>query len=166
MDCACNQYLCERIVCFVENYICHEIESIEELVEAVNSLDDNLFPSLRQLGFDLAEYASKLFVFGKAWSHYNSKEPISIIAGYTNDTQSKIAYISLIVVDKRHRHKHLASSLLSVFEEYAIYNGMEAVKLEVRKDNEAAQALYRKFDYEIIGDATDYSYYMVKQLEI
>lgn len=92
-------------------------------------------------------------------------KPISIIAGYFNDEMARTAYLSMLAVAEEYQGKRLASSLLSEFEDYAIKSGMNYVKLEVRKHNLAAQKLYNKFGYKIIGDASDTSYYMQKELE-
>ena len=71
----------------------------------------------------------------------------------------------MLAVAEEYQGKRLASSLLSEFEDYAIKSGMDCVKLEVRKHNSAAQKLYGKFGYKVIGDASDTSYYMLKKLE-
>ena len=138
---------------------------IYSITEAVTKLEDNLSPSLRQRNIDLEEYANKLYKHGKVWGHYDLGLPISIIAGYFNDEQEHTAYLSMLAVNENYRGKHLASSLLSVFEEYALETGMDRIKLEVRKNNKKAQLLYDKFGYVISGDASDSSYYMIKSLK-
>ena len=92
-------------------------------------------------------------------------KPVSIIAGYFNDPKTHTAYLSMLAVDPEYRGKKLASSLLSEFEEYASQNRMYIVKLEVRKHNDVAQLLYKKFGYKMIGNASDTSFYMEKILE-
>ena len=92
-------------------------------------------------------------------------KPISIIAGYFNDETTRTVYLSMLAVAEEYQGKRLASSLLSEFEDYAIKNKMNYVKLEVRKHNLVARKLYSKFGYKVIGDASDTSYYMLKKLE-
>lgn len=142
-----------------------EMTDIYSITEAVTKLEDNLSPSLRQRNIDLEEYANKLYNHGKVWGHYDLGLPISIIAGYFNDEQEHTAYLSMLAVNENYRGKHLASSLLAVFEEYALETGMDKIKLEVRKNNKKAQLLYDKFGYVISGDASDSSYYMIKSLK-
>ncbi len=141
------------------------VQERKEITKAVIRLENNLLPSLSQRHINLQEYADKLREFGRVWCHYDQGNPVSIIAGYFNDVQEHIAYLSMLAVDENYRGRHLASSLLSEFEEYALNTGMEKIKLEVRKNNRTAQALYNKFGYTIIGDASDTSYYMVKPLK-
>lgn len=141
------------------------IQEKKEITKAVIGLENNLLPSLSQRHINLQEYADKLSRFGRVWCHYDQGNPVSIIAGYFNDAQEHTAYLSMLAVDENYRGRHLASSLLSEFEEYALDTGMEKIKLEVRKNNGTAQSLYNKFGYTIIGDASDTSYYMVKPLK-
>lgn len=142
-----------------------EISDADSITNAIIHLEDNLSPSLSQRHLDLEKYANKLYKYGKIWCHYDQGVPVSIIAGYFNDEQEHIAYLSILAVDKNYRGKHLASSLLSEFEEYALGTGMKKVKLEVRKNNQVAQILYQKFGYVIIEDASNSSYFMMKGLE-
>ena len=142
-----------------------EVSDLDSITESVINLEGNLSPSLRQRNIDLKEYTNKLYKYGKVWGHYDQGTPISIIAGYFNDRQEHMAYLSMLAVDESYRGKHLASSLLSAFEEYAFETGMDKIKLEVRKNNDIAQALYDKFGYIISGDASDSSYYMIKSLK-
>lgn len=137
----------------------------EEIEKAVKLLEGMLIPSLTERNIDTILYSKKLSNNGKVWCHYNMGKPISIIAGYLNDMASRIAYLSILIVAPEYRSKKLASSLLTKFEDYAIQNGMDYIKLEVRKNNIAAQKLYKNFSYEIIGEASETSFYMKKQLK-
>ncbi len=134
--------------------------------EAVVQLEKMLVPSLTDLGINLSQYAAKLNTFGKVWCHYDMGKPVSIIAGYFNDTTFQTAYLSMLAVAKEYQDKKLASSLLAEFEDYAVQNGLGYVKLEVRKHNTAAQNLYRKFGYEVVDEASETSLYMKKKLKI
>ena len=132
---------------------------------AVVQLENELVPSLTERGVDLHQYAAKLSTYGKVWCHYDMGKPVSIIAGYFNDKTFQDAYLSILAVEKGYQNKKLASSLLAEFEDYAIRKGMGRVKLEVRKHNIAAQSLYRKFGYEVVGEASETSIYMRKELK-
>lgn len=141
------------------------VSNKEDAVKAVELLEKNLIPSLSDRKIDIVAYAEKLYSNGKIWCHYDMGKPVSIIAGYFNDSKTHTAYLSMLAVDPDYRGKKLASSLLSEFEEYASQNRMDIVKLEVRKHNNAAQLLYKKFGYKMIGNASDTSFYMEKILE-
>ena len=143
-----------------------EVSNRDSVEEAVKLLEGMLVPSLSERSINLVQYSNKLSDCGKVWCHYDMGKPISIIAGYFNDIVSKTAYLSILVVSKEFQGKKLASSLLAKFEDYAVQCGMNYVKLEVRKNNVIAQNLYKKFGYEVVGNASDTSIYMKKTLKI
>lgn len=143
-----------------------ETFNLDAVEEAVISLEKMLVPSLTDRNVNLIQYASKLSKYGKVWCHYDMGKPISIIAGYFNDTETQTAYLSMVAVAKEYQGKKLASSLLCEFEDYAIKNNMYYIKLEVRKNNYAAQSLYKKFGYVVISEASKTSYYMKKSLNL
>lgn len=142
-----------------------EVSDNNAAEEAVVQLEKMLVPSLTERGVNLSQYAAKLNTCGKVWCHYDMGRPVSIIAGYFNDTTSQTAYLSMLAVAKEYQGKKLASSLLAEFEDYAVQNRLGYVKLEVRKHNTAAQNLYRKFGYEVVDEASETSLYMKKKLK-
>ncbi len=142
-----------------------KVSNDNDVEEAVKQLEVMLVPSLTERDVNLAQYAAKLSTYGKVWCHYDMGKPVSVIAGYFNDMTSQTAYLSMLAVAKEYQGKKLASSLLSEFEDYAVQNGMDYVKLEVRKHNTVAQSLYRKFGYETVDEASETSLYMKKKLK-
>jgi ribosomal-protein-alanine acetyltransferase len=54
------------------------------------------------------------------------------------------------------RGKGIATSLLATCEDVARVRGCIRMSLEVRRDNQRAQALYRKAGFEIVGTRPDY----------
>lgn len=60
-------------------------------------------------------------------------------------------HITNVAVLPKYRGKHVASAILSVFFEIGKNAGLKAYTLEVRKSNEAAKALYKKFGFEESG---------------
>lgn len=67
------------------------------------------------------------------------------------------AHITNIAVHENHRKKKVGSILLSHLMGLA-WNELEVQRmtLEVRKSNQVAQALYRKFDFQICGERKKY----------
>lgn len=61
-----------------------------------------------------------------------------------------------IAVDKKHRKKGFAASLLDFSIKKAISMGGEVMYLEVRESNTAARHLYEKFGFEMIGTRRNY----------
>jgi len=66
------------------------------------------------------------------------------------------AHISTIAVHPDHRGQGLGELLLASMLKRAIRLGGEYSVLEVRESNEAAQALYRKYEYTVIGRRRQY----------
>ena len=138
------------------------IKDTKLIQEAVVALEGNLIPSLSERNVDLKSYAEKLSRFGRVWCHYDSGKPVSIIAGYCNDDKEYTAYLTILAVNVEYRDKKFGTSLITEYELYAQERGMKKSKLEVRKNNIAAQVFYKIHGYEIIGDASETSYYMEK----
>ncbi|MDF1521283.1 MAG: peptidase C39 family protein, partial [Trueperaceae bacterium] len=61
-----------------------------------------------------------------------------------------------LVTDPAHRGRGVASALLAAAEAAAHERGCVSVRLEVRVDNEAAIALYRRRGYEVVGTTDDF----------
>lgn len=61
-----------------------------------------------------------------------------------------------IAVSKQSRQKHVGSMLLSALLEEAKNHHVQNVFLEVRESNEAARALYTKFNFKEIGRRKNY----------
>ena len=65
--------------------------------------------------------------------------------------KSAVARLYSFAVDRAHRGRGIAKALLAETECVAVGRGCRFLRLEVRKDNAPAQALYRKFGYREIG---------------
>ncbi len=141
-----------------------EINDYDLLTAVISKLEQNLVPSLCERNINLIDYSNKLFKYGKIWAHYNFGTPISIIGGYFNDYIEYTAYISILSVNKEYRGKKIGYSLMKKAEDYSRNCGMKKIKLEVRKENIVAQRFYEKLGYRIIGEATNTSFYMSKDL--
>jgi ribosomal-protein-alanine N-acetyltransferase len=66
------------------------------------------------------------------------------------------AHVTTIAVDPAFRCMAVGTRILAVLAERAIAQRCEALTLEVRTTNEAAQALYRRFGFEIAGVRKNY----------
>ncbi|WP_300921186.1 pyridoxal-phosphate dependent enzyme [uncultured Dubosiella sp.] len=140
------------------------VSNANAIKEAIADLEYMLTPSLTERKINLHQYTNKIIKYGKVWCHFDAEKPVSIIAGYFNDVHSKVAYLSMIAVASEYQGRKLATSLLTEFENYALNNDMECIKLEVRKHNHIAQNLYKKFGYIIVEEASEDSFYMKKIL--
>lgn len=139
---------------------------VSRIRRALLALEGQLSPSLRQRGVDINSYSEKLGRYGKAWLLVDGKgDAAGALASYMNDTSKYIAYISFLVIDKKYRGQHLAERLLRAAEMEFASAGMKRVKLEVRKKNAQAIGFYKKFDYQVAGEASEDSFYMEKALD-
>ncbi|WIK67616.1 GNAT family N-acetyltransferase [Globicatella sanguinis] len=77
----------------------------------------------------------------------DDKEIIGLVAGYTNDYETKEAYISVLGIDKDFRGQSIATCLLELFFAEALDNEMEYVYLHTHSSNESAKNLYEKLDF-------------------
>lgn len=66
------------------------------------------------------------------------------------------AHITTVVVHPRHRKEGLGSRLVLEVIEAAIAGGATSLTLEVRKSNDTAQALYRRFGLAPVGVRKQY----------
>lgn len=60
-------------------------------------------------------------------------------------------HITNVAVLPEHRGKNIASAIIAVMIEFTEVQGIKRFTLEVRSSNEAAKALYRKFDFKEEG---------------
>jgi len=65
-------------------------------------------------------------------------------------------HISTLAVAPAERRRGIGELLLIAMIEAAQESGAKLITLEVRKSNESAQALYRKYLFEIVGERTRY----------
>jgi ribosomal-protein-alanine N-acetyltransferase len=66
------------------------------------------------------------------------------------------AHVTTIAVDPTFRCAAIGTRMMSVLASRAISQRCEALTLEVRTTNDAAQALYRKFGFEVAGVRKNY----------
>ena len=75
-------------------------------------------------------------------------------ATYTPYLNEDDFYISVIVVDEKYRNQGIGTLLLNHAVEIAKEKGCKKIVLDVDKDNETAQSLYKKFGFISIQEKT------------
>lgn len=128
---------------------------------ALEQLQYQITPTLSERNIDICQYSRKLNENGRTIVALRDGEIIGIMAGYIN---SEYSYVSIIIVNENDRGLKIGKQLLYRFEQLSINNGVKFIELEVRKNNSNAINIYKHFGYRIIGEASDTSYYMVKDL--
>lgn len=75
-----------------------------------------------------------------------------LVAFYCNDRGTKQAFVTLVLVNPLDRGLGLGAALLSCVLSMARSRGFTTCRLEVARENEAAQALYRSLGFRPVGE--------------
>ncbi|MDD6630865.1 MAG: GNAT family N-acetyltransferase [Faecalibacterium sp.] len=96
---------------------------------------------------ELTAYAEKLAQNANVVAMLDDGVCVGMAAIYTNDMNTKTAYISLIGIRNKYQGTGLGSQLLDYCASEAQRAGMEKIRLEVDDDNANAQKFYRKHGF-------------------
>lgn len=92
--------------------------------------------------------------------HYCDKDLAGFIAYYCNNYESKIAFISLVLIDKLYRGQGISKKMFSQLFSLLKEKGFKTCTLEVRLDNVNALNLYRSLGFKSIESSEPYSVIM------
>lgn len=112
---------------------------------------------IEQVGVE--EYIEKIQSRAEVLCHYVEGSLAGLVAFYCNDQKRKMAFITLVVTSPERRGKRLAMTMVRHVLWLAKSRGFASCRLEVRKDNTAALALYTKIGFAITNE-TDGRYVM------
>ena len=122
-------------------------ESIRSLI-----LDEQTRQSGRFIeGVELQDYLAKLGEQSEILSDSSGAECRGFVAFYCNDQSSRQAYITLVLVDPRHRGSGLGRSLVQAVLEIAKRRGYQSCRLEVASCNSPAHAMYLAMGFRVVG---------------
>lgn len=116
---------------------------------------DNDFVAYLAKRINIEEYSTKLFEKSITFEAWNNNNLVGLIAGYFNDMENKMAYITNVSIIKSYTRKGIASELLNRCITYAEQHGFKEIMLEVLKDNKAATGLYLKNGFRFFENAND-----------
>jgi ribosomal protein S18 acetylase RimI-like enzyme len=136
---------------------------IEEMTSMLTANDAQLGPLSHRVS--IPEYCRKLITRGCVVTiRSEGTEIAGLAAFYANDTGSREAFLSMMVVAEKHRRKGLGRWLLERFEESAMKQGMHTLRLEVQSGNVAARNMYAAFGFvDECASGPDFIY-MVKRI--
>jgi ribosomal-protein-alanine N-acetyltransferase len=121
-----------------------------EDIEAAHALEQRVY----QQAWSLNVFADEL---GQASRHYVVAEAADGVAGYGGVMLvGDEAHITTVVVDPTYRQARVGTRLMLALIDHALDAGAQALTLEVRASNEAAQALYRRFGMAPVGVRKQY----------
>jgi ribosomal-protein-alanine N-acetyltransferase len=91
------------------------------------------------------------------FSHNFVLDLLGMVIGYINFwVVAGEMHIMSIAVHEEYRNRNVGTMLLERSLSYARRQGAEYVHLEVRRDNDAAIALYRGMGFEVVGERKGY----------
>lgn len=116
-------------------------------------------------GYDFDSYVKKLSEHAVTLSLRVDGELAGAASFYANDAAGGVAYITNIAVVSRFAGRRLGEKLLVAAVDESRSRGMTTLRLEVRRTNPRALALYRRFGFvEEPGDPASPTLYMRLQI--
>lgn len=94
---------------------------------------------------------------------YDGKKIVGFVAFYANDYESKVAYITQILVIDQYRNRKIGEMLINACQDKCREKGFTILKLEVNKNNENAQGFYEHLNFKKEVEK-EKSYYMIKKI--
>ena len=123
-------------------------DSIKSLILEEQARQSNRFVE----GVDLDEYLVQLGERAEILSDSVEGRCRGLVAFYCNDLATKQAFVTLVLVNPLDRGLGLGAALLSCVLSMARSRGFTTCRLEVARENEAAQALYRSLGFRPVGE--------------
>lgn len=122
-----------------------------EDLEQVHALDQRSFPTpwpLRSFQFELHKNEAAYLWVAEAENENRSKEVVGVIVVWF---LIDLAHIATLAVDEGHRRSKIATRLICTALTHLVAQGAESATLEVRESNIAAQRLYRRLGFQLVG---------------
>lgn len=145
-------------------FIIEQITNIQEINNIIIKFSSLFTPTLQESIQDILSYAEKLSEKAFVYAARYNDEVVGFTAFYANDFISKIAFGALIAVHPNYQNMKLGQMLMIKTFKTAKDVGMTKIKISVRKDNNKAISLYKKYGYEYLCDDNDESFFMIKDL--
>ena len=117
-------------------------ESFEETCEAFKTLKSEFY----NIPQNYNEFVAKVHKYGICVIAKNETVE-GLIAFYANNHETKVAFITSVLVSKNSRGKGIGTQLVKTCEDVCKEKGFKKISLEVHKENYIAISLYRKFGY-------------------
>ncbi len=137
-----------------------------EILNGLENLQSVLKPSLIDRNINIGEYADKLQKYGKVLLLKSEDGDINgIAAAYMNNNESKIAYLTILALNKCNQGLQYGEKMLLKLEKIALTEGMKKMRLEVRKNNFTGIGFYKSMGYVIEEETINDSYYMIKEIK-
>lgn len=149
---------------FIEDIEIKSIKNCDEIKSIILSFDP-IFPHLKEKISSYDDYAKKLSEYANVVICKINQETAGLLVFYSNDIETKTAYISLIGVHQEYQGKKIGKILLEYCINASINCGMEYLKLEVDLDNTRAIRFYVNNGFENCEDSNGSSVHMCKKIK-
>lgn len=134
----------------------------KEIISVLNEFKQ-ILPSLKSGRVNIDDFADKILKNGHLCVFSQDQTIQGFSAFYANDTQNKVAYLTMIAVKEEYRREGIGDKLLSFVEKESKLRGMNQLKLEVSISNLGAIKFYEKHGFCIL-EQNENAYYMIKNL--
>ena len=128
-----------------------KLECVETFLREV----DAEFPIPLSTKVRIPELATKYYERATLCCRFQDDRIIAMVAGYLDNTENQMGYISLVASAPNARRKGYSSALLVEFLELAKYKGLKAVHVYTHKTNMRAVGMYRKVGFVEIHPVDD-----------
>lgn len=125
----------------------HNYASFEELLCFFEKNADLFVPDLNLQVESLYVYVDKLKKNATIIEAYDDGTLVGLVAIYLNNYETKIAFISSILVSAEYQGKRIARTLLKMAIKAAVLKKFAILKLEVFNNNDKAINLYKKLGF-------------------
>jgi len=125
-------------------------KSKDELVSLLGAFGD-LLPKPLRTRRDLSTYAAKLLKHAEVAYALVDDDIVGLLAVYASDRSSKRAFLPFLAIHPAFRRKSIGAALVTRALARARARGMRALDLEVDRQNEAAQRLYRARGFQFVN---------------
>lgn len=127
---------------YIENEI--EYNSILDFLKVI----DKLLPVPLSERVSLEDFAEKILSKATICAEVIDGEIISLLAGYTENLENNIAYITIVGTLPKGQRKGYSKKLIKRFIQIADSKGIKAVHLHTDKHNNGAISLYKHLGFE------------------
>lgn len=110
-------------------------------------LTNDEFPVQLNEKTDLKETANKLYLLGDIFCLKDRGNIVGLVAGYSNNKEDKMGYISVVVLLNEYRGRGFAAELVKTFLKNARTKGMKKLFLYTHRENAKAVSLYKKLGF-------------------
>lgn len=118
--------------------------SVDDILEFLRAVDED-FPTPISQKVPLEDFAHKLYKRATLSTCEIDGRIAGMVAGYTNDTEGKLAYITMVATHPDYRGRGIGTKVMEAFLQACRDKGMREVNSYVVKTNVASVRLHESF---------------------